>query len=69
MPKALDDGDAGGKAAFAVLSVRLLFALGALRCLLRGAFTAEDQLELCRLYSAEVEYSDDNLDALYDALA
>ena len=69
VPKALDDGDAGGKAALAVLSVRLLFALGALHYLLYGAFTAEDQIELCRLYSAEVEYSDDNLDALYDALA
>ena len=28
----------------------------------------ENQIELCRLYSAEVEYSDDNLNALFDAL-
>lgn len=68
LPAALDDGDAAGKAAFAVLSVRLLFALGALQFGKTGAFTVDDQIELCRLYSAEVEYSDDNLNALFDAL-
>lgn len=51
-----------------MLSVRLLFSLGALHLLLHGEFTVEDQIELCRLYSAEVEYSDDNMDALFDAL-
>ena len=68
VPTALDDGNVSSKAAFAVVSVRLLFALGALHFLRNGAFTAEDQIELCRLYSAEVEYSDDNLNALFDAL-
>ena len=68
VPTALDDGDVSSKAAFAVLSVRLLFALSALHFLLHGKFTVEDQIELCRLYSAEVEYSDDNMDALFDAL-
>ena len=68
VPTALDDGDVSGKAAFAVLSVRLLYALGALHFLLHGDFTADDQIELCRLYSAEVEYSDDNLNALFDLL-
>lgn len=69
LPAALDDGDACGKAAFAVLSVRLLFALGALRYGQSGDFTVDDQIELCRLYSAEIEYSDDNLNAFFDALA
>ena len=55
-------------AAFAAASVQLLFALGALQLLQHGTFTVEDQIELCRLYSAEVEYSDDNLNALFDAL-
>lgn len=68
VPTALDDGDIGGKAAFAVLSVKLLFALGALHFWRNGSFTVDDQIELCRLYSAEVEYSDDNLNALFDAL-
>ncbi len=68
VPAALDDGDISGKAAFAAASVQLLFALGALHLLQHGTFTVEDQIELCRLYSAEVEYSDDNLNALFDAL-
>ena len=68
VPAALDDGDVGSKAAFAAASVQLLFALGALQLLQHGTFTVEDQIELCRLYSAEVEYSDDNLNALFDAL-
>ena len=68
VPEALDDGDVSSKAAFAVASVRLLFALGALHFLLHGDFTVEDQIALCRLYSAEVEYSDDNMEALFDAL-
>ena len=57
--EALDDGDVSSKAAF---------ALGALHFLLHGDFTVEDQIALCRLYSAEVEYSDDNMEALFDAL-
>lgn len=68
VPAALDDGDVSSKAAFAAASVQLLFALGALHEKLHGSFTVSDQIELCRLYSAEVEYSDDNLNALFDAL-
>lgn len=58
---AWEDGDVGGKAALAVLSVRLL------RCL-RGLHPGVPLTELCRMYSAEVEYSQDNLDALLDEL-
>ena len=68
VPSALDDGDVGSKAAFAAASVQMLYALGALHFMLHGGFTVDDQIELCRLYSAEVEYSDDNLNALFDAL-
>ena len=46
----------------------LLGARGARRGVLHGDFTVEDQIALCRLYSAEVEYSDDNMEALFDAL-
>ena len=68
VPAALDDGDVSSKAAFAAASVQFLFALGALHEKKHGSFTVSDQIELCRLYSAEVEYSDDNLNALFDAL-
>ncbi len=65
---ALDDGDPGSKAAFAVLSCRLLRALGTRQFADTGAFTFEDQAELFRMYSAEIEYSEENLETLYDAL-
>ena len=60
---AYEDGDPGGKAAFAVLSTRLLRRLGALRWQRTGQFSLEDQAEYARLYSSEVEYSQENLDA------
>ena len=65
---ALDDGDVSGKAAFAVLSTRFLRQLGAWQYQKTGGFTQSDQIELARLYSAEIEYSQENLDALFDIL-
>ena len=58
---AWEDGDVGSKAGFAVLSVRLL------RCL-KGLFPQVELAELARMYSAEVEYSTENLDILFDEL-
>lgn len=66
--KAYDDGDVTSKAAFAVLSTRLLFTLGAVHYELYGAFSPADQAEYARLYSAEIEYSEENLNALFDEL-
>ena len=68
LPEALDDGDAAGKVAFAVLSCRFLRALGAVWYEKHGTFTLADQTELFRMYSAEIEYSEDNLDACYEEL-
>ena len=58
---AWEDGDVGSKAGFAVLSVRLL------RCL-KGLFPQVELAELARMYSAEVEYSTENLDILFGEL-
>ena len=57
---ALDDGDIASKAAFAVLSTRMIMALG----LSLGGEIAE----WARMYSSEIEYSDENLDAVFDEL-
>lgn len=57
---ALDDGDIASKAAFAVLSVKMIMALG----LSLGGETAE----YARMYSSEIEYSGENLDAMFDEL-
>lgn len=66
--KAYDDGDVTSKAAFAVLSTRVLLALAALHREENGEVTRSDIAEYARMYSAEIEYSDENLDALFDAL-
>ena len=58
---AWEDGDVGSKAGFAVLSVRLL------RCL-KGLYPETPLAELARMYSAEVEYSTENLDVIFAEL-
>ncbi len=68
VPEALEDGDPATKAAFAVLSCRFLRLAGAVWYEERGSFSFCDQTELFRMYAAEIEYSEDNMDALYDAL-
>lgn len=65
---AYEDGDPGSKVSFAVLSVRFLRMLGALHWQQHRTFTLEDQKEYARMYSAEVEYSQDNLDTLFASL-
>ena len=58
---AWEDGDVGSKVGFAVLSVRLL------RCL-KGLYPQVALAELARMYSAEVEYSTENLDVIFEEL-
>lgn len=62
----LEDADA--RAAFAVLGYHLIHALGAVMFTLRGGFTFEDQVELARLFSSEIEYCEENLYAILDEL-
>ncbi len=61
VPSALYDGDLDSKICFAVLSVRLLAAI----------FSQDDSknlAELARMYSSEIEYSDENLTAIFDKI-
>ncbi len=62
------EADAAARAAFAALGFVLLRALGAMIYKEQGAFSFEDQVELARLFSSEIEYSDENLDILLDCL-
>lgn len=48
-------------ATFVMLGVMLLWHLGAVQFAEHGAFTFDDQVELARLFSSEIEYSDENL--------
>ena len=64
LPGALDDDDIPGRVAFCVLSTRVLMAL----CASHESCTLADCIEFARMYSAEIEYSEDNIAALLDAL-
>ena len=64
LPGALEDDDIPGRVAFCVLSAQMLMAL----CAATPDCTLADCLDLARMYSAEIEYSEDNIAALLDAL-
>ena len=64
LPGALEDDDIAGRVAFCVLSARVLSAL----CAAHEGCTLADCIEYARMYSAEIEYSEDNIAALLDAL-
>ena len=53
---------------FAVLSFELLYLLGAVTFAEKGEFTLDDQIELARLFSSEIEYSDQNLYTILDEI-
>jgi len=66
MANAPDEAEAAARACFACLAYTVIHALGAMQYGKTGAFSFADQTELCRLYSSEIEYSQDNTDALLD---
>ena len=68
LPFALDDGEYEGRATFAVLSYQIIRDLCRVHAAVHGSVTLDDLVEICRQYSAEIEYSDQNVDALLDVL-
>ncbi len=49
---------------WAMLSVEILEYLGASRYLEKGDFTLDDQIDLARMFSSEIEYSDENIECM-----
>ena len=64
LPGAMADDDVPGRVSLCVLSTRMLMAL----CAAKPDCTMADCIEFARMYSAEIEYSDENISALLDAL-
>ncbi len=60
--------EAALRASFAALSVKIIHAIGAAMFTKHGDFTFADQVELCRMFSSEVEYSDENVYSLFDEM-
>ena len=65
LPGAMEDGDIPGRVCFCVLITKLLRAMLAVI----PQPHLDDLVELARLYSSEIEYSDENVGAILDELA
>ena len=65
LPGALENGDTQGRIRFAALMCQLVARL----CRLNGCTTLDELVELARLYSSEIEYSDENTCAILDKIA
>jgi lysine-N-methylase len=63
-----DFADAAARAAFAALAYEIVHAVGAAVWTVKGDFSIEAQIALARLFSSEIEYSEENLDFLLDEL-
>ena len=63
---AADKDDAMARVCFCVFGVWLVYALGLCEFLKNGAFSFEEQVELCRMFSTELEYCEENTNALFD---
>ena len=61
VPRCYDDLDADSKLLFAVLSTQIIGTL--------AGSDRERIIELARMYSAEIEYSDENAELIYDLLS
>lgn len=66
LPGALEDGRMTARLAFVAVIWRLLRQMCRAEMAHRGGFSLENLVELARLYSAEIEYSDENMDAILD---
>ncbi len=63
-----DEADLAARACFAVLGYEMIYAIGAAIWTEKGEFSFEDNVETARLFSSEIEYSEDNMDAVLDEL-
>jgi len=64
LPASLEDGDLSGRIAYVVFAWTLVRCL----CASTEAQGFEELVEICRLYSSELEYSDENIAAIVDHL-
>ena len=64
VPSALDDGDAVSKVGFAVISVKIIAAIFSQY----ETKNIETLAELARMYSAEIEYSDENPERIFELI-
>lgn len=64
-----DAQDACARVSFAALGYQVLHGIGAVIWTKTGAFSFDQQVELARLFSAEIEYSEENQSAILQILS
>ncbi len=57
-----------GRLGFALVSTGIIRAVCCMQYREKGIFTLEDMAEICRMYSAEIEYNDENTGILMELL-
>lgn len=60
--------EAASRAAFAAVCQKIIFAVGAINFEEKGSLDFDERVDICRLFSSEIEYSDENLHYLFDIL-
>ncbi len=60
--------EAQKRARFTAFAYKLLYSIGAMIFTLTGKFDFETQVEISRIFSSEIEYSDENLHILFDTI-
>ncbi len=68
MAMAPDIREATLRVEFTALCYHLIKALGTALYNKNGKFTTEEQIDLCRMFSSEIEYSDENISLILDEL-
>ncbi len=67
LPGAMEDGDVEGRIGFCALNTRLLMAICHAHAVRHGACSLEACADYARMWSAEIEYDEENVNALLDA--
>ena len=65
----LDDDRLAERVKFVALSCKMIYLLCAVQYNKNNGITIDDIAEIVRMYSSEVEYSDDNMEKLFDILS
>ncbi len=69
LTESLDDNRLTGRLQFVLWALDVVCNLCGLHYNRTGRLTIDDMAEICRMFSAEIEYSPDNMDTLFDTLA
>ena len=69
LANAYDVPDAAIRMCFVKLATTLLYWLGALVFSEKGEASFEDRVELARMFSAEIEYSEENMERIFEEIA